>query len=68
MSVGHGRIRLLGSSDVAALSAPPPEPVGHGSIHLGRRPDAAVAQLFAQSATAARDDILSVLATGGREG
>lgn len=68
MSVGHGRIRLLGSNDVAAISAPPPEPVGHGSIHLGRRPDDAVAQLFAQSATAARDDILGVLATGGREG
>jgi hypothetical protein len=68
MSVGHGRIRLLGRDDVALVSAPLREPVGHGAIHLGRRPDVAVAQLFAASATAAKDDIVSVLVQGGRAG
>jgi hypothetical protein len=67
-TVGHGRIRLLSGGDVAALSAAPPEPVGHGAIHLGRRPDTAVAQLFADASAAAKDDIIAVLTTGGREG
>jgi hypothetical protein len=66
MSVGHGRIRLLGRGDVANVSAPPREAVGHGSIHLGRRPNVAVAQLFAASAEAAKDDIVSVLVSDGR--
>lgn len=67
-TVGHGRIRLLGSDDVAMVSAPAAETVGHGTIHLGRRPNAAVAQLFADASTAAKDDIIAVLTTGGREG
>ena len=66
MSVGHGRIRLLRRGDVASVSAPAREAVGHGSIYVGRRPDVAVAQLFAASAEAAKDDIVSVLVSGGR--
>ena len=68
MSVGHGTIRLLGRNDVALVCAPPPEPVGHGSIHLGRRPNVAVANLFAASAATAKADIINVLVTGGRQG
>jgi hypothetical protein len=66
MSVGHGTIRLLGRNDVPLVVARP-ERVGHGAIHLGRRPDEAVANLFAASAAAAKDDIISVLVTGGRQ-
>jgi len=67
-TVGHGTIRLLGRDDVAMVAAGPPETVGHGTIHLGRRPNTAVAQLFADATTAAKDDIISVLVNGGREG
>jgi hypothetical protein len=48
MSVGHGTIRLLARNDVPLVMARP-EPVGHGAIHVGRRPNAEVASLFAAS-------------------